>query len=216
MISKRITTRRILTDGRRIQQRQKKIGKNVAATTFGFVDKMIDFVGSVVDTGTFNIFGSLNVVEKSFEAAAKDGMTLEVEGVNGQFFVRSTRKKRSLSSPIFSSRNIPGNADSIIAYSDTGDAVTLKTQQNFQPECIPREFLSLQQALEKSNLKPQTARFILRIQIRLSLSASPKMQLSTLWALNSDKVTANTRNAKITLSYVAGRDFDINTNKLTD
>jgi biotin-(acetyl-CoA carboxylase) ligase len=60
-----------------------KLGKNVATTTFGIVDKVVDVVGSFIDTNSFNIFGSYKVEERSFELEAVEGAELFIEGTNG-------------------------------------------------------------------------------------------------------------------------------------
>jgi len=35
-----------------------KLGKNLAYTTIGVADKLVDFISSFVETNSFNVFGS--------------------------------------------------------------------------------------------------------------------------------------------------------------
>jgi len=105
-----------------------KIGKNVVNATSGFVDKVIDFVGSVVDTGSFSIFGNYNVVEKNYEAVACEGKDLEIEGINGQIVVKKHQEdKIIIKSKIRGPQN---NTGEILAFVDNGSTVSLKLTKN--------------------------------------------------------------------------------------
>ena len=60
-----------------------KFGKEVATVTFGVADKVVDFVGSMIDTGAFKIFGRYAPVEKTFEIEASEGANLILQATNG-------------------------------------------------------------------------------------------------------------------------------------
>ena len=40
-----------------LSTKAEKFGKNVATAAFGIADKVADFVGSIIDTGAFRVFG---------------------------------------------------------------------------------------------------------------------------------------------------------------
>ena len=186
-----------------------KIGKNVAATTFGFVDKMVDFVSSVVDTGNFNIFGNMGVIEKNFEAEANDGMDLDLEGLNGQIFI----KKHQESKIIIKSkiRSLLADAENTIVYSDTGNAISLKI--NKTPNLsVSHEIFIPSVKFNKIRIETSNGRIYVEDSASGEFESISKNGSIDLMGVSSDKISVSTRNAKISLNYVAGKDIDINTN----
>lgn len=186
-----------------------KIGKNVAATTVGFVDKMIDFVGSVVDTGNFNIFGSLNAVEKVYEAEAAEGMNIDLEGVNGQILVKKHQdNKVVIKSTIKSSLS---DVDNVIAYSNEGNSVSLKVNKTPNLSVSHEVYIP---AVKFNRMKFETSNGRLYIEDSISneFESVTKNASIDLMGVNSDKISVNTKNAKISINYVTGKDIDINTN----
>ena len=67
-----------------ISAKADKFGKNVATAAFGIADKVADFVGSFIDTGAFKIFGNCVTEEEQFEAAATEGMNIELQATNAR------------------------------------------------------------------------------------------------------------------------------------
>lgn len=186
-----------------------KIGKNVASTTFGMVDKVIDFVGSFVDTNAFNIFGSYTAVEKTFEAAAAEGMDLEIEGVNASVVVKKHAENRiivksTVKSPV-------NNADSILQFSDAGNKVSLKLNKVGNISVAHEVYVP---ALRLGNVKLETTNGRIYVEDSLSqtFEATTRNAHIELMGVNSDKLNINTKNAKIQIAYVMGRTIDINTN----
>lgn len=186
-----------------------KVGKNVASTTFGIVDKMIDFVGSFVDTNAFNIFGSYKVVDKTFEAMAADGMDIAIEGINGHIMVKKhLDNKIVIKSKVRSPLN---NADEILMFNDSGNTVSLKLNKIGNISVTHEVFLP---ALKFNNIKLETVNGKIYVEDSMSASFESVTRNSPieLMGVNSDKISVNTKNARIQLSYVIGKDIDINTN----
>lgn len=186
-----------------------KLGKNVAATTFGLVDKMIDFVGSFVDTTAFNIFGSYTVVEKSFEAPGVEGMNVAIEGLNGHILV-----KRHLDSKIVIKskvRSPQDNADEILAFSRNDNTVSLKLNKTGNLSIAHEIFLP---PIKFNSIKFDTTNGKIYVEDCLSstFESTTKNSPIDLMGVNSEKITASTKNAKIQMGYVIGKDIDINAN----
>lgn len=186
-----------------------KIGKNVAATTFGLVDRMIDFVGSVVDTGSFNIFGNMNVVEKNFEAAAQEGMDLDLEAINGQIFIKKHQENKILIKTRI--RSSLGNPEAALKYSDTGNAVSLKIDKTGNIS-VSLEVYMPAVKFNKLRLESLNGRIYVEDTLSNELESITKNASIDLMGVNSDKISVSTKNAKITLTYVTGKDVNINTN----
>lgn len=186
-----------------------KLGKNVATTTFGLVDKMIDFVGSYVDTNAFNMFGSYKVADRSFEALATEGMELLVEGVNGPIVVKKhLENKIVIRSKV---RSPEENADAILVFGESENKVSLTLNKIGSISVSHEIFLP---AVRFKNIKIETSNAKIYVEDSLSevFEAVTKNSHIELMGVNSDKVSVNTRNAKIQISYVVGREIDINTN----
>ena len=116
-----------------------KIGKNVASTTFGVVDKVIDYVGSFVDTNSFNTFGSFKVVEKNFEVEPAQNAVFEISGVNGTISItRHMNPKIVIVSRI---RSSSPNADNIITFNDNPSAISLKVNSTAINLSVSHEIL---------------------------------------------------------------------------
>jgi DUF4097 and DUF4098 domain-containing protein YvlB len=186
-----------------------KVGKNLATTTFGIVDKMIDFVGSFVDTNSFNIFGSYSVVERTFEAAATEGMDIEIEGTNGYIQVKKhLENKVIIKSKVRSPQN---NADNILIFSDTGNLMSVKTNKTGNISVSHEVFLP-EVNFNKVNLVTTNGKIYVEDTKSQSFEAITRNAHIDLMGVNSDQIKLNTRNAKIQMGYVIGRKIEINTN----
>jgi len=186
-----------------------KVGKNVAAATFGVVDKMIEFVGSYVDTNSFNVFGNFNVIEKSFEAAAVEGMDINIEGINGHILVKKhLDNKIVIRSRVRSPLN---NADAILMFNETGNTVSLKINKTGNISVAHEVFLP---AVKFKNIVFETTNGKIYVEDSISESFDCKTRNShiDLMGVRSDIIKVNTKNAKIQVSYVIGKDIEINTN----
>jgi DUF4097 and DUF4098 domain-containing protein YvlB len=186
-----------------------KLGKNVANTTFGVVDKVIDFVGSFVDTNAFNIFGSYTAVDKSFEAEAVEGMDIEIEGVNAPIVIKKHADNKVLiKSTVKSPLN---NADSILVFNNAGNKVSLRLNKIGNISVAHEIFVP---ALRLGTVKLETTNGRIYAEDSLSqvFDVTTRNAHIELMGVNSDKLSINTKNAKIQIGYVIGRTIDINTN----
>lgn len=189
-----------------------KLGKNVAATTFGFVDKLVDFVGSFVDTNAFNIFGSYPVVERSFETHAAEGMELEIEGINGHILVKKhLDDKIIIKSRVRSPQN---NADSILVFGNEGDKVTLKLNKIGNISVAQEVYLPVVK-FKKIKLETTNGKLYIEDSISESLEGSTKNSSIDLMGVSSDKLAVSTKNARVLLSYIIGRDISVSTSNST-
>ncbi len=102
-----------------------KVGKGVAYATMGVADKVVDFLGSVVNVNAFDIFGNYKAVNKTFEIEnVNENMEIEIEGLNGHILVKkhmdSTIKIRTvIKSP-------QDNADEILNFTQSENLVSAK------------------------------------------------------------------------------------------
>ena len=186
-----------------------KLGKNLAATTFGIVDKMVDFVGSYVDTNSFNMFGSYKIIDRSFETVAAEGMDISIEGVNGNILV-----KKHLDNKIIIRSKVRSpleNADAILVFNEAGGAASLVLNKIGNISVSHEVFLPV---VKFKNIKLETTNGRIYVEDSLSeaFNAVTKNSHVELMGVNSDRISVNTKNAKIQISYVIGRDIDINTN----
>lgn len=192
-----------------VSEKAEKVGKNLASTTFGIVDKMIDFVGSFVDTSAFNMFGSYTAEERTFETAATEGMDLDIEGVNGYILV----KKHLDSKIVIKSRvrSPQDNADSILMFSENENKVALKVNKIGNISVSHEIFLP---AIKFNNLRFETSNGKIYVEDSISeaFDAITRNSHIDLMGVNSQKINLNTKNARIQLGYVIGKNIDINTN----
>jgi hypothetical protein len=185
-----------------------KFGKNVAATTVGIVDKVVDYVGSVVDTGSFSIFGACSIVEKSYETAALEGMDLYLEGVNGTITIKKhSEDKIIIKSKIRSPQN---RTEDVINYSNTGNSVALSLNKV--------EFLSVSHEVfvpvikfNKIKLETKNGKIYVEDTLSNQFESITKNATIDLMGVNSDDITIDTKNAKVFVNYIIGKKINVNT-----
>jgi DUF4097 and DUF4098 domain-containing protein YvlB len=186
-----------------------KLGKNVASTTIGIVDKVIDFVGSFVDTNAFNIFGSYTAEDRCFEAPADEGMELEIEGLHGHIQVKKHDGNMVLiKSRVRSPQDI---ADKILVFEQTEDKVRVKLNKSSNASVSHEISIPV---IRFKSIKLETVNG--RINVEDSLSESfvgiTRNSSIDLMGVKSDRISVTTKNARIQLGYVVGKEIDINTN----
>lgn len=185
-----------------------KFGKSVATTTFGIVDKIVDYVGSVVDTGSFSIFGTYNTVEKTFEAAVQEGMDLDLEGINGQISIKKhAENKIIIKSKI---RSPQSYTDDVILFSGSENAVTLKLNKT--------EFISVSHEVfvpavtfNKIRLETKNGKIAVEDTLSKQFESVTKNAVIDLMGVNSDSIFIDTKNAKVFANYIIGKTVNINT-----
>ncbi|RCX18265.1 DUF4097 and DUF4098 domain-containing protein YvlB [Anaerobacterium chartisolvens] len=186
-----------------------KLGKNLASTTFGFVDKMVDFVGSFVDTNLFNFFGSFPTVEKDFEVVAAEGMELNIEGINGYITVKKhTDSKIVIKSKIKSPVN---STDDILDFKDSGGSISLRPSRSGNISISHEIFLPALK-FDKIRLETSNGRIYAEDSLSRVFESVTKNSHIELMGVNSDRISASTKNAKVQVNYIIGRDISINTN----
>ncbi|MDP4092421.1 MAG: DUF4097 family beta strand repeat-containing protein [Bacillota bacterium] len=192
-----------------------RLGKNVAATTVGIVDKVIDFVGSFVDTNSFNIFGSYAAVDKTYEAQVSEGADLLIEGVNGHILVKKHLEDKIV---IKSRIRCPGtDTYNNLLFSEDGNNVSMKVAKNIGNISVSHEvFLP---AVRFKNLKFETSNGKIYVEDALAenFESITKNSHIDLMGVNSDRVWVDTKNGRIQISYLIGKDVEVNTsNSLID
>lgn len=187
-----------------------KLGKSVAATTFNIVDKVIDFMGSFVDTNAFNIFGSYTLVEKSFEAAAAEGMDIFIEGINGQILVKKHMEDKVLIKSRV--RSPQSNADEVLKFdAEDNRTISLKLGKTGNISVSHEVFLP---AFKFNKIKLETSNGKIFVEDSLSseFESITKNSPIDLMGVNSNSIFVSTRNARVDVGYAIGRNITINTN----
>lgn len=185
-----------------------KFGKNVANTTFGIVDKIVDYVGSVVDTGSFSIFGTCDVVEKTYEAVAIEGLDIDIEGTNGSITVKKHQDDKILiKSKIRSPKE---QADGVISFSNTGNLVSVKLNR--------AEFLSVSHEVflpvvkyNKIKLETKNGKIYVEDTLSTQFESLTKNATIDLAGVTSDNIFIDTKNAKVSVNYISGKNINMNT-----
>lgn len=186
-----------------------KLGKNVASATFGVVDKLIDFVGSFVDTSAFNLFGSYKTLDKTFEAEAVEGADINIEGINGSILVKKHQENKIIVKT--RTRSPQNNPDEFLTYSDNNGSVTIKINKIANISVSHEVFLP---ALLFNSIKFETSNGKIYVEDSESriFECITKNAPIDLMGVNSEKISVNTKNAKVQVGYVTGKDIEINTN----
>ncbi len=186
-----------------------KIGKNVASTTFGIVDKVIDYVGSFVDTNSFNVFGSCQTVQKNFEVYPAEDATFEIAGVNGAI----TIKKHLDSKIVIISRiksSVP-DGEGVVTFSDDPANISIKVNSTAFNVSVSHEIFIPDIKFKKIAIQNSNGKIYIEDSISEEITAVTKNAHIELMGVNSDKISVNTKNGRIQLNYIIGETIDINT-----
>jgi len=183
-----------------------KIGKNVAAATLGVVDRIVDYVGSFVDTNAFNIFGNYKTIDKTFEAPAIDGIEFNVMAVNGQILV-----KKHLDNKIIIRSRVKSpqeNVDEIISFTNNNDAVSLTINRTGNLSVSHEIFLP---AVKFKNIRLVTSNGKILVEDSLSeyLECTTKNAPIEVTGANSGKMVISARNSRIQTSYIISGNIQI-------
>lgn len=186
-----------------------KFGKNVATTTFGIVDKMIDYVGSFVDTNSFNIFGNFQTVQKEFQIIPSEGAKLDISGVNGSI----TLKKHldSKVAVIARIRSANPNGDGVVDFSNDPENITLKVNGGLMNCSVSYEVFLPDMKFKSIKIGNSNGKIYIEDSVAEEIEATTKNAHIELMGVNSDKVAVNTRNGRVQLNYIIGDKVDINT-----
>lgn len=185
-----------------------KLGKNVANTTFGIVDKLVDFVGSFVETNSFNFFGSFPTIEKTYESIATEGMDINIEAINNYISV-----KKHLDNKIIIKSKIRGpqqNTENAIDYSDTGNAISLKLNK-MSNLSVSHEILLPAMMFNNIRFESSNGKIYAEDSQANTFEAITKNGHIELMGVNSEKINLTTKNSRVQINYVIGKDIEITT-----
>jgi len=191
-----------------------KIGKEVASVTFGVVDKVVDFVGSLVDTGSFNVFGSYAPVEKIFEADAAEGMNIELKATNGPITVKKHEENKIIIKAKI--RTSQTNTDNILEFTNTEDTIALKPM-NYDTFNLSVSYDVLVPAVKFNKLSLETKNSKIYVEDTLTeeFTCITKNSGIDLTGVSSTKITADTKSGKVVANYLIGKDINISTKNST-
>ncbi|MDF2985893.1 MAG: hypothetical protein K0R50_1403 [Eubacterium sp.] len=186
-----------------------KIGKNVASTTAGIVDKVIDYVGSFVDTNSFNIFGSLQTVQRNFEVFPVEGAKLEIVGVNGSITIKKHLDSKIL---IISRIKSPSpTGEGIITFEDDPSNISIKVNNAAMNVSVSHEVFIPDIKFKSIEIENSNGKIYIEDSLSEEVKATTKNAHIELMGVNSDKVSVNTKNGRVQMNYIIGDKIDINT-----
>jgi len=186
-----------------------KLGKNVAYTTIGIADKLVDFVGSFIDTNSFNVFGKFKAVEKVHEVEnVNEGMELKVEGINGNILVKKHTENKIIIKTLI--RSPLDNADEILEFSSDEKTILLKCNKIGNISVSHELFLPAVK-LQSINLATKNGKIYVEDSLSCNFEAVTSNSNVDLMGVSSDKVNVTTKNARIQLGYIIGKSINVNT-----
>ncbi len=187
-----------------------KFGKNVATAAFGVADKVVDFVGSIVDTGAFNIFGSCVTVEKDFEAVAAEGLNLHLQATNGQITVKKHQEERILIKAKI--RTPQANAESAIIFTNDNGTVAVKlAKPDTYNLSVAYEVLVPVVKFNQIVLETKNSKIYVEDTLSEEFVSATRNAAIDLTGVNSSKISVDTKNAKVAVNYMIGKDISLGT-----
>jgi DUF4097 and DUF4098 domain-containing protein YvlB len=189
-----------------------KLGKNLAVTTYGVIDKMVDFVGSFIDTNAFNVFGSYKVEDRSFEWLAAEGMDIDIEGTNGSIVVKKHGENKIIvKSKVRSPQN---NADEILGLIQDEGRFSIKINKAMNVSVTHEIYIP---AIKFKSVKFSTTNGKIYVEDTISedFQCSTKNAHIEIMGVNSDSIKLSTKNARILASYLMSKIIEIDTTNAT-
>ena len=187
-----------------------KFGKNVATAAFGIADKVADFVGSIIDTSAFNVFGNCVTEEQQYEAAAAEGMNLELQATNGQITVKKHQEDKILITAKI--RTPQENAKSAIAFSNGDGTVSVKlAKPDTYNLSVSYDVLLPAVKLNQVALETKNGKIYVEDVTSEEFASVTKNAVIDLTGVNSARIAAETKNAKVNANYIIGRDVNFGT-----
>lgn len=186
-----------------------KVGKNVATTTFGIVDKVIDYVGSFVDTNSFNIFGNLQSVQRDFEIIPAENATLEVYGVNGSVTIKKHLDPKVM--VISRIKSSAPNGEGIVTFSDDPNAIAIRVNSTAINVSVSHEVFIPESKFKSIKIENSNGKIYIEDSLSEEIIATTKNAHIELMGVNSDRISVNTKNGRVQMNYILGKKIDINT-----
>lgn len=189
--------------------RVEKVGKNLAYTTIGVADKLVDFVGSFVDTNSFNVFGKYKAINKVFEVAnINEGMELNVEAINGHILLKKHMENKVIIRTVVKSP--VDNADEILDFSQNENLVTLKCNK-IGNISVAHEIFLPSVKFKNINLVTKNGKVYVEDSISENFEAVTSNSNIDLMGVTSDKINVSTKNGRINFGYIIAKDINVNT-----
>lgn len=186
-----------------------KVGKNIAYTTIGVADKLVDFVSSFVDTNSFNVFGKYKAIDKSFIVDnVNEGMELSIEAINGHILLKKHMENKII---IRSTVKSPeDNADQILDFNQGDNIVTLKCNK-IGNISISHEIFLPAVKFKNINLVTKNGKIYVEDSLAENFEAVTSNSNVDLMGVTSDKISVSTKNGRIHFGYIIGKDINVNT-----
>ena len=185
------------------------VGKNLAYTTIGMADKLVDFVGSFIDTNSFNVFGNYKAVSKTHEVHdVNEGMELFVEGLNGNILVKKHSENKIVLKALV--RSPLDNADEILVFNQNENIVSLKYNKIGNISVSYEVFLP-DVKFKNISLVTKNGKIYVEDSLAEKFEAVTSNNNIDLMGVNSDQINISTKNARIQFGYVISKNIDINT-----
>ncbi len=187
-----------------------KFGKNVATAAFGVADKVADFVGTIIDTGAFNIFGNCVTVEKDFEAAAAEGMNLELQATNGQIVIKKHQGDTILIKAKIRTPQ-PDAENAVVFSNENGTAAVKLAKPDTYNLSVAYDVLVPAVKFNQITLETKNSKIYVEDTLSEEFTGVTRNAAIDLTGVNSSKITAETKNAKIAVNYMIGKDISLGT-----
>lgn len=187
--------------------KMEKFGKGVAYTTMGVADKIVDFVGSVVNTNAFDIFGNYKSVDKVFEIEnANENMEIEIEGLNGHILVKkhmdsSIKIRTVIKSP-------QDNADEILNFLHNDNLVSVSYNKIGNISVSHEIFLPVTK-FKKISLTTKNGKIYVEDALAKDFKAVTSSSNIDLMGVTSEKLNVLNKNGKVQFGYIIGKDINI-------
>lgn len=187
--------------------KMEKVGKGVAHATMGVADKIVDFVGSVVNTNAFNIFGNYKSVDKSFEIEnVNENMEVEIEGLNGHILVKKHMDNNIKIRTVI--RSPQDNADEILNFSQDDNLVSVKYNKIGNISVSHEIFLPVIK-FKKITLTTKNGKIYVEDALAEDFKATTSSSNIDLMGVTSDKLSITNKNGKVQFGYIMGKDIDV-------
>jgi len=186
-----------------------KFGKNVASTTAGIVDKVIDYVGSFVDTNSFNIFGSLQTVQKNYEVIPAEGAKLEISGVNGSIVIKKHLDPKVMI--ISRIKSASPNGEGIVNFADDPENISIKVGSSAINVSVSHEVFIPDIKFKSIKIENSNGKIYIEDSLSEEVEAVTKNAHIDLMGVNSGKVSVSTKNGRVQMNYIISDKIDIDT-----
>ncbi|TYQ14684.1 UNVERIFIED_CONTAM: DUF4097 and DUF4098 domain-containing protein YvlB [Acetivibrio alkalicellulosi] len=190
--------------------KMEKVGKNLAHTTVGFADKVVDFVGSFIDTNAFNVFGNYKAVTRTFEIEyVNDNTEIEIEGLNGNILVKKHMEDKVIIRSIVKSPQ--DNADEILTFSHNEDNAKISYNKIGNISVSHEVFLPTIK-VKSIKLVTKNGKIYVEDSLADTFEAITSNSNIDLMGVTCNKLNVSTKNGKIQFGYIIGSDINIDAN----